>query len=843
MEMKTELIDAIHLLPKGRSLLAKEDKSWYKKAQLSYYQPKKNNSTPIGSDLMGRFPYDLSVNPYGGGMAGWSMLMQQDQKIPLESRLGRQNMTPLPNDIDQANNSIEEQLRKNTRGFKKNSPHATMEELLSEGYDKDRAYTTLEGLLDEKRPKPLMVPLKKASSNDVIKTAKSAESLAVEIQKEVTKKPYNQLSKQEQQNVQDYINKRTTEIKTQVNNVTQNPQEQSWIYDRLFDKSILTEDLAKVKDIIAKFNSVKNSSKFERKEIMSYMDFSDLYRTVTDFIKEGANSDIIFDYDKNKIILDKDGYKAIEIDSFEDGEFLLQDTGWCVQYEDTFNSYKPPFFIILKDNKKYALLHPQSGQLKDTDDETMERENIDPKFIQFIKDVLDVTNSSIYIQGATYDDYFDDEDSVFGDFAILMGSYTTEEIMKYFDNNKHRIQELAVYANLVNNPREFINAVKTKYPKHYAADINEMAQTAEMSYYYARNLNYDLSIIPKKIIDSIALGYEYAYQYAADCHFNLSIIPKKIVDSVNEDHPQIDWIKKASSNNLTKTATLFGWMNNLTISDGSTIPGLGDRVMAWEDRDESFSGEEDEIASQPRYNPTYDIKGFYYRWIEPMFQPQLWSDFMNNLSNIHLAKRFATTIDPEVTNILKILSIAKAKITKKEITSTRFVATSDVMPIIEKLFPNDLIKINVFHYGETDKKEEIYSIWLSAPDVEEEQIERAEKFLQNKDISPDTHKLMDELLGLSKQRDNEINAVINTVNDVCKSYNLNQITAKLPNESQSMPKYLIDSLDFISDNIDELIKVGSLVAEKLGVNKTKIDKDGKSIYFMLNNLRVNFIGE
>jgi hypothetical protein len=114
------------LMISGKQRHAK-NKTWYKKAQLSYYQPKKNNSTPIGSDLMGRFPYDLSVNPYGGGMAGWSMLMQQDQKIPLESRLGRQNMTPLPNDIDQAHNSIEEQLRKNTRGFKKNSPHATME--------------------------------------------------------------------------------------------------------------------------------------------------------------------------------------------------------------------------------------------------------------------------------------------------------------------------------------------------------------------------------------------------------------------------------------------------------------------------------------------------------------------------------------------------------------------------------------------------------------------------------------------------------------------------------------------------------------------------------------------
>ncbi len=202
-------------------------------------------------------------------------------------------------------------------------------------------------------------------------------------------------------------------------------------------------------------------------------------------------------------------------------------------------------------------------------------------------------------------------------------------------------------------------------------------------------------------------------------------VKKNTIDQDLEDLRKL----LGSNNNMIKIATVFGWMNNLEISDGSTIPGLSDRVMAWDDRDECFSEEEEWIKKQPRYNPEYDIKGFYYRWIEPRFHPQLFNDMTSDYSNTHPAKRFASKIDGDMIKILNILSKAKTKINNKEIKCTRFMATNDMMPIIDQIFNNNSFKINVF-FCDNLENEEIYSIWVSSPDVNEEIIERIEKHLR-----------------------------------------------------------------------------------------------------------------
>ncbi|GAG86816.1 unnamed protein product, partial [marine sediment metagenome] len=135
------------------------DKGWYKTAQqLTHYVSQFFSDPPQGSDLSGRFP----SGPHSDmGRAEWGMIAQQNQGEPIEKKLGRQFMSPLPPDLSQENDSIEEQLRKYTREDQKLDPKASIEELLSEGHDRDRGYETLEGLLDEKRPKPLILPLQK----------------------------------------------------------------------------------------------------------------------------------------------------------------------------------------------------------------------------------------------------------------------------------------------------------------------------------------------------------------------------------------------------------------------------------------------------------------------------------------------------------------------------------------------------------------------------------------------------------------------------------------------------------------------------------------------------------
>jgi hypothetical protein len=436
---------------------------WYKYAQLSYYAPPSFFETPLGSDLKGRFPRGAVVKYPDTGMAEWSMMAQQDQSIPIEKRLGRQYMSPLPRDLDQSHDSIEEQLRKVTRGYEKLDPHATITELLSTGYDEDRGYTTLEGLLDEKRPKPLILPLKKASRN-------------------------------------------------------------------------------------------------------------------------------------------------------------------------------------------------------------------------------------------------------------------------------------------------------------------------------------------------------------------------------------------------IKVATLFGWMNNLSISDGNTIPGLGDRVMAWDDRDEDFSQEESWIKQQPRYNPSsYDIKGFWHRWIEPRFHPEFFDDMTRDYSNVHPAKRFAAKLDNGASKVISILSTAKNKVSSGEIGATRFVVTQDVMPLIEKIFASDNIKINVFYLADIDKDELLYSVWASSETVSEEDIEKVEKYLQGKgeDKNGEITNIIESIFGIEKQKKQAVKTIIQEVKRICFEHKIKDvyISGEYPRLLVTKsPMSQIESLDFGGGWGDQIVRVGSVLSEKLGVSNIKTSNKSSTLSFNYMDINVNFSG-
>jgi len=438
--------------------------NWYKFAQMSYYAPPSFFETPIGSDIQGRFPKG-SISKYPDyGIAGWSMMAQQEQNIPIEKKLGRQYMSPLPRDLDQANDIMENQLRKFTRGYEKNDPHASMTELLSDGYDEDRAYTTLEGLLDEKRPKPIILPIKKSASKNI------------------------------------------------------------------------------------------------------------------------------------------------------------------------------------------------------------------------------------------------------------------------------------------------------------------------------------------------------------------------------------------------KVATLFGWMNNLAISDGNTIPGLGDRVMAWDDRDEDFAAEEDWIKQQPRYNPSsYDLKGFYQRWIEPRFKPEFYDDMTRDYSNVHPAKRFASTvIDNGGTKVLSILSTAKEKIISGEIGATRFIATNDIMPLIEKIFASGSIKISVFYLADIDRDEQLYSVWVCSEKISEEDVERVEKYLQGKnDGDTDIVNIIESVFGIEKQKKQAVKYIIGSVKGICKKHGINgvYISGEYPRLlATKLPMSKIESLDFGGGWNDQIIRVGTIVAEQFGNVDVRYSNSSSSLSFTYKDINVSFNG-
>jgi hypothetical protein len=228
---------------------------------------------------------------------------------------------------------------------------------------------------------------------------------------------------------------------------------------------------------------------------------------------------------------------------------------------------------------------------------------------------------------------------------------------------------------------------------------------------------------------------------------------EKLLNDIRPKPLLIPIDKSASASpKMTKTATLFGWMNNLEISDGSTIPGLGDRVMAWEDAEEDFVGREDEIRSQPRYNPTYDIKGFYYRYIEPRFKPQLWDNMLDGGDgNVHPAKRFATAdtkkadIDEDLARVISILTTAKSKVKNGDIRGTRLLMTDDVLPLIERLFmPDPKVNVSAFHMGVTDDNNEIFSVWIYHPQISADKVRYLEAAFGREDLEDEVDDLLKE---------------------------------------------------------------------------------------------------
>jgi len=307
--------------------------------------------------------------------------------------------------------------------------------------------------------------------------------------------------------------------------------------------------------------------------------------------------------------------------------------------------------------------------------------------------------------------------------------------------------------------------------------------------------------------------------------------------------PIIVPINKNASAKIQKVATTFGWMNNLEISDGSTIPGLSDRVMAWDDRDESFAEEEDWIRQQPRYNPSYDIKGFYYRLVEPRFQPQLWDQMVQNLPGTHPAKRFATKIDSDVIEVFKVLGVIKSKLKKKEIKATRVLLTEDIIPYLENVFGDTEFKVELFDVGTASDGEIIFAAWISLPHIKIAEIEKAEKFLEGN--SEEGEEEAETLLGVHKQKAKTIKTIIATLKDICKEYGVKDLYAVggYPRDLALGSRLsVVEDLDFSCAWPNQAVKIGGLLAEELGVQKVEIFHRTMTLSFYYKGIKLDFKG-
>jgi len=223
------------------------------------------------------------------------------------------------------------------------------------------------------------------------KTAKMIDSLSVFFQNEISDAPYKSLSAQERNKVDKHIKQRKKEVEKQVNSITDTPYYQRWIYNLIGKKSLIfPEDIDKTKQILKQYDILKRSSNFpqEYKDINVFETYGQLSKVISELSKESKTS--VFDFGNNEVIYNKDNIQIIELLNYEKAYPLLEDTGWCVKDKHYFNDYYPPYYVFIKDNKKFALLHFDSHQFKDVHDDPIVAGNMTKPVVDAFFDLFNI---------------------------------------------------------------------------------------------------------------------------------------------------------------------------------------------------------------------------------------------------------------------------------------------------------------------------------------------------------------------------------------------------------------------------------------------------------------------
>ena len=140
------------------------------------------------------------------------------------------------------------------------------------------------------------------------------------------------------------------------------------------NKIRLPEDIETIKNTLTQYSKYKGKIK---KKIDHFNSPGDLRKKLERYLDEPANKS---DYDSIADVVMTDGeYKMYLIEDYdEQGKVCFKDSGWCVQNKSHFDQYKPPYYMITKGKKRYALLHKNSYQLKDVNDNSLTTDQAKP---------------------------------------------------------------------------------------------------------------------------------------------------------------------------------------------------------------------------------------------------------------------------------------------------------------------------------------------------------------------------------------------------------------------------------------------------------------------------------
>ena len=203
-------------------------------------------------------------------------------------------------------------------------------------------------------------------------------------------KSYQDLNDQEKEELQENINATLRYIERKVNQITDNKQYQSWIYNILKSNEIDYKDMKPISNALLDFNKLNKRPdlKSNQKNIQNYNSLKALQEFIDSF-KEEHNLNKGIYKNLKKVYSNKEfTIYFINKDQFEECNKLFGttdyfSTGWCVaKNKEQFDGYinRNPdrfsgYFVFIKDNKPYALLHYGSKQFKDDSNKELQTNN------------------------------------------------------------------------------------------------------------------------------------------------------------------------------------------------------------------------------------------------------------------------------------------------------------------------------------------------------------------------------------------------------------------------------------------------------------------------------------
>ena len=142
------------------------------------------------------------------------------------------------------------------------------------------------------------------------------------------------------------------------------------------DRIRLPEDIDKITGYLKRYSRLKNSPRVpvEMRDINRFNSPGDLAQWLdsSEGVKSKGQVTRELSLEGQEVIYSRGRYKVVKVTTPEAAAQLFKHTEWCVKDPRWFVDYDPKvFYMVMKDNKPYVLIHAETGQVKDVYDNSI----------------------------------------------------------------------------------------------------------------------------------------------------------------------------------------------------------------------------------------------------------------------------------------------------------------------------------------------------------------------------------------------------------------------------------------------------------------------------------------